>query len=223
MGEVRTLPDLEGQSRVFEDRVDAGRVLARWLAPAWKRAAGGIVLAVPAGGVPVGLELARGLELPLDLIFVRKLHYPDNPEAGFGALGEGGELLVDPEAAAALGPQAVARVVEHERKDLARRVRRLRGDRPPPDLEGRAVLVVDDGLASGSTMLVAVREARARGAERVEVAVPTASRDAARRVAAAADRVWVANLRPGPPFAVADAYRRWRDLSLDEVAALLRS
>ncbi|ADR35550.1 phosphoribosyltransferase [Oceanithermus profundus DSM 14977] len=223
MGEVRTLPELQGRTRVFEDRADAGRVLARWLEPEWKGAERGIVLAVPAGGVPVGLELARGLELPLDLIFVRKLHFPDNPEAGFGAVGEGGALLVDPEAARFLGEDVVRAVVLRERRALAERVRRLRGDRPPPRLAGRPVLLTDDGLASGASMLVAVREARARGAERVEVAVPTASGEAARRVAAEADRVWVANLRSGPPFAVADAYRNWRDLSTEEVAALLRS
>jgi len=181
------------------------------------------VLAVPAGGVPVGLELARGLELPLDLIFVRKLHFPDNPEAGFGALGEGGVLLIDPDAERWLGPEGVRAVVAEERWALAERIRRLRGPRPPPRLARRRVLLTDDGLASGASMRAAVREARARGAERVEVAVPTASADAARRVAREADRVYVANLRAGPPFAVADAYRKGRDLSTEEVAALLRS
>lgn len=223
MGELRTLPELQGRTRVFADRADAGRVLARWLEPEWKGVEGGIVLAVPAGGVPVGLELAHGLELPLDLIFVRKLHFPDNPEAGFGALGEGGELLVDPEAARLLGGDVVRAAVLRERRALAERIRRLRSGRSPPELAGRKVLLTDDGLASGASMRVAAREARARGAERVEVAVPTAPEDAARRVAAGADRVWVANLRSGPPFAVADAYRSWRDLSTEEVAALLRS
>ena len=221
MGELRTLPELRGRTRVFADRADAGRVLARWLEPEWKGAEGGIVLAVPAGGVPVGLELARGLELPLDLIFVRKLHFPDNPEAGFGALGEGGVLLIDPDAERWLGPEEVRAVVAEERRALAERIRRLRGPCPPPRLAGRRVLLTDDGLASGASMRVAVREARARGAEQVEVAVPTASSDAARRVAREADRVFVANLRSGPPFAVADAYRNWRDLSTEEVAALL--
>jgi len=100
-------------------------------------------------------------------------------------------------------------------------VRRLRRVWPPLDLKGKSVILVDDGLASGYTMRVAIEEARRRGADRVLVAVPTASLAAVKRVLPLADRAYVANLRPGPQFAVAEAYQNWRDLSLEEVEALL--
>ncbi len=219
MGRLIADPSLAERSFVFDDREDAGRVLAVMLS-GYRKAPDAVVLAIPAGGVPVGRVLAEALGLPFELIFVRKLHFPDNPEAGFGAVSEGGEVLLNPELAALLPPETIRRVIAEELGALAERVRRLR-KRPPRDLRGKTVILTDDGLASGYTMRAAVREARRRGARRVVVAVPTASRAAVSRLLPEVDELYVANLRSGPAFAVADAYRRWRDLDLDEVEALL--
>jgi len=129
-------------------------------------------------------------------------------------------VLLNPELADALPEGVIEAVVEAERRALAERVRRLRKG-PPAPLSGRVAILTDDGLASGYTMLAAVQEARRRGAGRVVVAVPTASKSAVARVLPEVDALYVANLRAGPFFAVADAYQNWRDLSLEEVAALL--
>ena len=212
---------LSEKTGVFTDRSHAGQVLAEMLRPHLAEFKEAVVLAIPAGGVPVGMALAAALGLPFDLVFVRKLHFPDNPEAGFGALSEHGAMELNPDYLAFLSPEEIARQAELERRALAERVRRLRRVWPPLDLKGKSVILVDDGLASGYTMRVAIEEARRRGADRVLVAVPTASLAAVKRVLPLADRVYVANLRPGPQFAVAEAYQNWRDLSLEEVEALL--
>ena len=212
---------LSGKTGVFTDRVHAGRVLAEMLRPRLADLKEAVVLAIPAGGVPVGLALARALGLPFDLVFVRKLHFPDNPEAGFGALSEHGAMELNPDYLPFFTPGEIARQAEVERRALLARVERLRRVWPARDLRGKTAILVDDGLASGYTMRVAIEEARRQGARRVIVAVPTASLTAVKRVLPLADRVYVANLRTGPEFAVADAYRNWRDLSLDEVEALL--
>jgi len=223
MGRIIINPELKERTFVFTDRVDA----AEWLVPMLKDHAGradeAAVLGIPAGGVPVALVLADRLGLPFDLIFVRKLHFPDNPESGFGAVSEHGVLVLNEQLAAYLDAPTIARVVELEKQALRKRIKALRGPRAPLDLTGRAAIIADDGLASGFTMLVAIREARERGAEKVIVAVPTASAGAAELVAKEADEVVIANLRSGPRFAVAEAYTAWRDLSLAEVQALLRS
>ncbi len=223
MGEIVIDSRLRERTFVFADRIDA----AEWLAPLLKdfegRAEEAVVLGIPAGGVPVALVLAERLGLPFDLIFVRKLHFPDNPETGFGALSEHGVLMLNEDLAAYLDKAVVERVVEEERRALQERMNVLRGPNKPLDLSGRVAIIVDDGLASGFTMLAAIREARKRGAARVLVAVPTASASAARLVAGEADGVYVANLRSGPRFAVAAAYTGWRDLALPEVRAMLRS
>jgi len=223
MGIIRTDPALTNQTFVFHDRQDAGLAVARLLkehiSPRLLDRA--VVLAIPAGGVPVGLAIAEALGLPFDLIFIRKLHFPDNPEAGFGAVTEHGEVLLNEPLSRHLAPAVIERQIEIERRALARRVQALRRIRPEVDVRGKVAIIADDGLASGFTMLAAVREARRRGAEAVIVAVPTASEQAARRVAREADAVIVANLRGGPYFAVAEAYTGWRDLSLEEVEHLL--
>ena len=223
MGTIITEPALSQAVGVFDDRNDAGLVTAALILRHFgeetlKNAA---VVAIPAGGVPVGLMLARRLNVPFDLIFIRKLHFPDNPEAGFGAMTEHGALMINEALAARLSRQTLERVIALEREALAERIKTLRRHVPPLPLKRRTAIIADDGLASGFTMLAAIEEARRRGAERVIVAVPTASEQAARRVAAAADAVVVPNLRGGPWFAVAEAYRHWRDLTLDEVAAML--
>jgi putative phosphoribosyl transferase len=160
----------------FLDRIDAGRRLARLL-HAW-RGERAVVLGLPRGGVPVAWEVARELDLPLDIVVVRKLGAPDNPELGMGAVAEGGVRVLDPGIVADVGATAtdVHAIAARELAEVARRVRRLRAGRPPLPLAGCAALVVDDGVATGGTAKAALRAVRARGPARVVLAVPVAPR-----------------------------------------------
>jgi len=221
MGRIFIDHDLAEKRYVFTDRTHAGLVVARMLAKWRGHSEEAVVLAIPAGGVPVGLAIARALGLPFDLLFIRKLHFPDNPESGFGAVSEHGEVLLNEHLARLLDRKTIERQIAIEKEALEARIRRLRRLHPAMDLRGRTAIITDDGLASGFTMLAAIAEARARGATSVIVAVPTASRQAAERVAEAADALYVANLRSGQWFAVAEAYTAWRDLSLEEVERML--
>ena len=159
---------------LFADRIDAGRRLAERL---WHlRDADPVVLALPRGGVPVAYQVAEALDAPLDVIVVRKLGVPFQPELGMGAIGEDGVRIVNPEVvrAARVTDDEIAAVERRERAELERRARRFRGDRPRVPLEGRTAIVVDDGIATGSTARAACQVARAHGAARVVLAVPVA-------------------------------------------------
>jgi len=212
--------ELRDRLHVFRDRSHAGDELASLLAERGARA--DIVLAVPAGGVPVGAIVARRLTLPLDLAVVSKITPSWNTEVGYGAVAWDGATSMDPRFARSfdLGEEEVQAGVARAREKVARRVRRFRGDRPFPDLAHMAALLVDDGLASGSTMRVAVEAVRRAGASAVLVAVPTGHGASVEEMAAEVE-VYCANLRGGLRFAVADAYQRWTDLTDDEVAAVL--
>ncbi|GAB4389687.1 MAG: phosphoribosyltransferase [Thermodesulfovibrionales bacterium] len=213
---------LRGRLHVFAERRDAGRRLAELLR---SRVRGDeTVLAIPSGGVPVGYEIARALSLTLDLVIVRKMQIPFNPEAGFGAVDPEGVRVVNEEMLRGLGLTG-EEVEEQARRALAavrQRSLAFRGGGAAPELGGAAVIVVDDGLASGYTMLAAVGYVRRRGARGVSVAVPTASRRTAEFIAREADLLVCPNIRSGPRFAVADAYQSWHDLSDGEVLSLLR-
>lgn len=218
---VSDLEQLRDRVRVFRDRRDAGHVLAGFLLG--KQPPGTLVLAVPAGGVPVAVELARGLGLALDVAVVSKVTPPWNSEVGYGAVAFDGTARIDERRAAAFGlsPAEVESGVAATRARVERRVLRFRGG-GPLQVGGRACLLVDDGLASGLTMTVAVEAVRHAGAGPVRVAVPTAHLEAAARLAPLVDGLWCANLRSGRSFAVADAFRRWTDVTEDEALALLR-
>ncbi|HET9609084.1 MAG TPA: phosphoribosyltransferase family protein [Acidimicrobiales bacterium] len=159
---------------LFADRIDAGRRLAERLGHL--RDADPVVLALPRGGVPVAYQVAEALDAPLDVIVVRKLGVPFQPELGMGAIGEDGVRIVNPEVvrAARVTDDEIAAVERRERAELERRARRFRGDRPRVPLEGRTAIVVDDGIATGSTARAACQVARAHGAARVVLAVPVA-------------------------------------------------
>jgi predicted phosphoribosyltransferase len=215
------LPALRDRTGVFRDRAEAGRVLAGLLDA--ERAAGALLLAIPAGGTPVAAAVARQLGLALDVAVVSKMTPPMSTEVGYGAVAWDGTVRVNEPLAAQLGLSraAVDEGIARARQKVARRVRLLRGSADPPLLAGRDVVLIDDGLASGFTMQVAVEAARNAGAARITVAVPTAHVEAARRLAGRTDRVAVANLRSGLSFAVADAYLRWRDVPEEELVELL--
>lgn len=222
MGLLVEDPSLRDKAWVFRDRRDAGARLAERLRGLVSPSA--LVLAVPAGGVPVAVEVARGLGLELDVAVVRKALFPWTTEAGFGAVAWDGRVLINWEAveAAGLTEEEVRRKVEEARRSVEERLRKLRRGRGGLRLSGREVVLVDDGLASGYTMLAAVEAARASGAARVVVAVPTASASAVELLLPAVDLLVALNVRTWLPYAVADAYVEWRDLSDEEVLEMLR-
>lgn len=207
--------------RVFEDRSEAGRALADALA-GWRGAPDTIVLGLPRGGVPVAYEIAAALGLPLDVLLVRKLGLPWQPELAMGAIASGGALVVNDEVVRYLPPDsdALESVRKLEQHELERRERAFRGDRPPLDLHGRTGILVDDGLATGATMEAAVRALRNLGAKRVIVAVPVASVEARDRIAGLADEV-VCLSAPAWFTAVGQWYRDFGQTEDAEVSELL--
>ncbi|HXX58908.1 MAG TPA: phosphoribosyltransferase family protein [Thermodesulfovibrionales bacterium] len=212
---------LRDRSYVFESRSAAGRLLAERLK---KYGAGGLILAIPSGGVPVAAEIARALSLQMDVIVVRKLQIPDNPEAGFGAMGPDGAVIVNEELLGhlRLTEEAVQAQIEKTRAVILKRVELFRGGRPFPSCGNRVVILVDDGLASGYTMLAALRSLKKERPSRVVVAIPTGSERTLKRILREADEVVCLNVRSGFSFAVADAYRKWYDLTDGEVLTILR-
>jgi predicted phosphoribosyltransferase len=223
MGKRIEDPDLRDKRFVFEDRQDAGRQLAAFLEH--YQGTDALLLAIPSGGVPVAAEAARLLLLPLDLLIVRKLQIPFNPEAGFGAMALNGEVLLNDElvATVGLGESDISAAVNTTRKILEQRNRLFRGSRQMPDCRGKNVIITDDGLASGFTMRVAVRWVRGMGTGKVIVAVPTGSVRTVEVMREEADEIICLNVRSGYRFAVAEAYRRWHDLSDAEVLRTLAS
>ncbi len=205
---------------VFDDRRDAGRRLALLL----DRFAGErpLVVALPRGGVPVAAEVARALGAPLDVLAVRKIGAPGEPEFGIGALAEDGSAVLDPAIARRLGvtQDDLERIVEREGRRIRHAVALFRGGRGPADVRGRTVIVVDDGVATGLTDLVAVRALRARGAARIIVAVPVGSAPGLDMLRREADEV-VCHTVPRELDGVGDWYRDFTQVSDEEVLAVL--
>jgi putative phosphoribosyl transferase len=204
----------------FIDRRDAGRRLAARLEHL--RGTGLVVLGLPRGGVPVAAVVADVLQAELDVIVVRKLGVPAHPELAMGAVGEGGVLVVNDDALAeaAVSAEELARVEREERRELARRVSRYRRGRGVPDLRGRPVVIVDDGMATGATAQAACQVARALGAARIVLAVPVAPADRIGELERVADEVVVLH-RPAVFFAVGQFYQDFLPTSDHEVEALL--
>lgn len=205
---------------LFNDRVDAGRRLAGALAHL--RGEHPVVLGLPRGGVPVAYEVARELGAPLDVLVVRKLGVPYHRELAFGALGEGGVRVLNDDvvARAGVGPTQVESVERAELAELEQRARRFREGRPLVALSGRTVIVIDDGIATGSTAEAACQVARARGAARVVLAVPTAPPEAVERLRTEADDV-ICLSTPALFQAVGQWYRDFSQTTDEEVVALL--
>ena len=205
---------------MFRDRVEAGRRLADELAHL--RGADVVVLGLPRGGVPVAFEVARGLDAPLDVIVVRKVGVPWQPELAMGAVGEDKASIVNRQVvrATGIGPQELAAAQAQARAEVQRRVRALRGGRPRVRLAGRTAVVVDDGIATGSTARAACQVARADGAARVVLAVPVAPRGAVDALSDVADEV-VCLTQPMWFQAVGQCYDDFAPTTDAEVVALL--
>jgi len=209
---VRELPELRDRTFVFRDRREAGEVLRRMLEG--QLPAGAKILAIPAGGVPVAVPLAEALKLPLALAVVSKVAPSWNSEVGYGAVAFDGRVRLDAKSMARLGvDEREARTgVERTLAKVRQRVRSLSEGSQAVVGPGDTAVLVDDGLASGFTMTIAIEAVREAGAGRVIVAVPTGSESAVNRVASSADEVYCANVRTGWSFAVADAYENWSDV-----------
>ena len=205
----------------FQDRRDAGRVLAMKL----RKYAGRpdvVVLALPRGGVPVAYEVAQALRVPLDVFLVRKLGVPGQEELAMGAIATGGVRVLNDDVVRTLGiPQeALDAVAAQEQRELGRRERAYRGDRPAPDVRGRTVILVDDGLATGSTMRAAVAALRRQGPARVIVAVPVGAPQTCAEFGAEADEAVCART-PEPFHAVGLWYDDFSQTTDEEVYELL--
>jgi predicted phosphoribosyltransferase len=205
----------------FRDRVDAGRQLAVQLAQYAGRN-DVIVLALPRGGVPVGAEVARALEAPLDVFLVRKLGVPGHPELAMGAIASGGVRVLGDDIIRdlAIPTSAIEAVAAREQVELARRERLYRGERPLPSLAQRTIILVDDGLATGATMQAAVEAVRTQQPARVVVAVPVGAPDTCARLRQFADDVVCAE-SPASFQAVGAWYERFDQTTDDEVLRTL--
>jgi putative phosphoribosyl transferase len=206
---------------LFYDRTDAGRRLAKLL----KRRIQGpcIVLAIPRGGVVVGYEVAKELGCPLDVVISRKVGAPAQPELAVGAVAEDGVVFVDEEIAGLVGVSRdyVERRAREELREVRRRAEEYRGGREMPDLSGKTVILVDDGLATGLTMLAAVHMARNKGAEKVVVAVPVSPPETVAKLRRQADEV-ICLETPTNFYAIGQFYDRFDQLTDEETNSILR-
>jgi len=222
---IHEVTEYRNQQHLFNDRADAGRTLALMLKSGGHTLDQGMVLAIPSGGVPVGIQIKEILNLPFDLMVVRKLQIPGNPEAGFGAVALDGTVFYNKILLSELrlNRAQVEAAKSRVRAELEKRNALFRGGRPFPDLTGKRVILADDGLASGYTMMASIAMAKKAKAIEIIVAVPTAPQHTIERIQGDADSIYCANIRNSTYFAVADAYREWYDLSEEEVIHLLKN
>ena len=216
------LPEMREKIHVFVDRHHAGEILGDMLLSF--RGSNTLLLAIPAGGLPVAVVIREKIGIELDLAVVSKITLPWNTEAGYGAVAFDGTSRLNQAMLAhiRLGEDQVQEGQANTLKKVNRRVKRLRGDRPFPELTERAVLLVDDGLASGFTLLVAAEAVKKAGAASITVAVPTGHLESIQKIVGQVDAVYCPNIRSGMRFAVADAYEYWSDVTEEELPGLLK-
>jgi putative phosphoribosyl transferase len=218
---VVELPELRDRIAVFRDRDHGGEILAKML----RDYTGGdaIVIAIPAGGVPVAKVMAERLNLLLDLAVVSKITLPWNTEAGYGAVAVDGTVRLNDDLVARLRltKEQIQEGIDKTLKKVANRVKKLRGIGILPGFSAQQAILVDDGLASGFTMRVAIEALKKAGVGSLNVAVPTGYESSIVRIASEVDTLYCANIRGGFSFAVADAYVKWSEVGDGEVATLL--
>ncbi len=203
----------------IRDRALAGRELALELA-GYRGRGDVVVLGLPRGGVVVAEEIARALEAPLDVMLVRKLGVPEHRELAMGAIASGGVRILNPEVVRQVDEEDVEAVAREEEEELERRQRAYRGNRPWPRLEGRTVLLVDDGLATGATMKAAIQAVRRLGASRVVAVAPVGPWDTIQEIEELADEV-VCPAVPEPFYSISQWYERFDQTTDEEVMEIL--
>ncbi|MBP1908455.1 phosphoribosyltransferase [Methanolobus bombayensis] len=204
----------------FIDRKDAGKKLAHELERYKDKDV--LVLAIPRGGVEVGCEVAKYLHSSFSLLVTRKLPFPDNPESGFGAIAEDGSIFVFSNAALWLSQKQIDKIMEEQTEEIHRRIKTLRKGKNLPDIRGRTVILIDDGLAMGSTMRASIALCKNKDAGRIVVAVPVAGGEVVKDIGQMVDEIVV--LESPPDFrAVAQVYLNWYDVSDSEVLKIMES
>jgi putative phosphoribosyl transferase len=219
---IRIIPELKNHTRVFHGRADAGEALAEMLIE--YRDSNALVLAIPAGGVPVASVIARHLKLQLDVLPVSKILFPWTTESGFGAIAYDGTQWINESTVQhhRLDPETILMATRVARDKVEKRIRKLRGTKTFPALKDRNVILVDDGIAAGSTVRAAIMTLRKQQVGKIVIATPTAHDISLREIAILVDCIYCANLREGWSFAVADAYRIWTDVTEEEMESVLK-
>ena len=219
--QIFDLPALRDRVHVFRNRNHAGNILGEMLER--YRQEDGIVLGIPAGGVPVAAAISRRLGLPFDVAVVSKITLPWNTEVGYGAVAFDGTVRLNEDLLSHVGltEGQIQKGIEVTSSKVAGRVKRLRSEQPFPTLSKRPVILVDDGLASGFTMRVAVEALRNVDADHLIVAVPTGHSGTVEGIASDVEALYCPNIRGGWRFAVADAYERWSDVDEEEVIRII--
>ncbi len=204
---------------MFKDRQDAGQQLALALGAYKDKDA--LVLAIPRGGVEVGYYVACAIHAEMAIVVSRKLPYPDNSEAGFGAIAEDGSLFIFEDALGFLGREEIDRIIEEQKRELKRRVHVFRKDEPLPEIKGRTVIIVDDGIAMGSTVRATIALCKNKKAKKIVVASPVAGPDVAESLTKIVDETVILE-KPAFFQAVAQVYRNWYDVPDSEVLEFAR-
>lgn len=221
MVNIFEIHDLRDKINIFWDRKDAGMVLADMLYD--YKDSDSLVLGIPAGGVPVAAPISSKLGFDLDVAVVSKITLPWNTEAGYGAVAYDGTVKLNEDIISQLGltDDQIKNGTEKALNKVKRRFKEYRGDKKFPITKNRTVILVDDGIASGFTMLVAVEALTNTGANKIIIAVPTAHLNSLELVSPMVDKVYCANIRGGRGFAVAEAYKNWYDVDDEEVLQIL--
>ena len=203
---------------MFEDRKDAGKKLARTLEQYKDKDV--LVLAIPRGGVEVGFEVATYLNADFSILIARKLPFPEEPEAGFGAIAEDGSIFILDDAHHWVSKQTIDKITKEQRQEIERRIAVLRKNKPLPAIKNRIVILVDDGIAAGSTMHVGIELCKNRKAKKTIVAVPVTGKSRQKEIAALVDEIVVLET-PLLFQAVAQVYKNWYDVPDQEVIKIM--
>jgi len=203
---------------MFEDRKDAGKKLAKALAKYKDKNA--LILSIPRGGVEVGYQVAKYLNADFSLIATRKLPFPDNPEAGVGAIAEDESTFIYESHAYYLSEETINKIIREQKQEIKRRIDVLRKGRPLPEVKNRTVILVDDGIAMGSTMKASVKLCKNKKAEKIVVAAPVSGKEAAEKLGKMVDEIVILE-KPRFFQAVAQVYRNWYDVPDREVIEIL--
>jgi len=222
MGILMQEVSLRDKLHVFEDRNEAGRLLAEKLTR--YKNSDAIIFGIPSGGVPIASEIASALDLPMDLLIVRKIQIPYNPEAGFGAVGQEGEIILNERLLNRLNltEKEMKAQIKKTMDVIKKRDQLFRQEKPFPSLKGKNIIIVDDGLASGYTMLAAIKIIKKKKPRKIIVGVPTGSGKTVDFILSFVDELVCLNIRNKFSFAVADAYRNWYDLTDEEVLRIIK-